>query len=518
MGFAAKVYGRLQGYANVLSNKSPWFYFHLHNYLGTQHGSLKGTLKTPKLDKVAKNVLIFTNRYWLIHAATDMAFAKEFQNNGFNVTVVGCDELIKTCDNDWYGQPLNERPVNQQCLHCASLLRKLAHKCGVHYVSMREYLMANPVMVQGDLDYSKVVYTSWIRLLRMQNPTEKGEFELKDKLIESAQLVDSFLESYFQREKVDKVLMTNGKFFGEQLLRIRCEEKSIPYLTVERGSIKETLMFGRNKPAIPADTPELWRKVKDTPLSEQERKQLHEYLGIRKLVGNAEEFAFYKDIVEEKDLLVKELGIDQSKKLFVLFTNSIWDSSVTEEDTIFEHMFDWIVKTIDFFKDRKDCQLIIRVHPVEFKVSAKQKTRETVQEIISRAFPQLPSNLIMVPPESEMSSYTLMDLAEVGLLYTSTVGIEMALRNKSVIVNSNAHYRSTDFVYTPEDQEAYFELLANAPEPRPNQVEIAERYAYMFYFRHMVPYGKWVKQENQFQFTNDFGQAQILETGNLLNF
>ena len=114
MELLSKVHKRLDGLVEMLAQKSPWFYYMLHNFKGTQHGSLRSKYEVPERKASGRNVLIFTNRYWLIHAATDMAFAKEFQREGYNVTIVGCDQFIKTCDNDWYGQLEIEKPVNQQ--------------------------------------------------------------------------------------------------------------------------------------------------------------------------------------------------------------------------------------------------------------------------------------------------------------------------------------------------------------------------------------------------------------------
>ena len=89
-------------------------------------------------------------------------------------------------------------------------------------------------------------------------------------------------------------------------------------------------------------------------------------------------------------------------------------------------MFDWIYTCIKYYKERKDTQLIIRIHPVEVKVSNILSTRDRVEDFISKNFDSL-SNIIILLPTVEVSPYVLMDISSLGLVYTSSTGFEMAL-------------------------------------------------------------------------------------------
>ena len=104
-----------------------------------------------------------------------------------------------------------------------------------------------------------------------------------------------------------------------------------------------------------------------------------------------------------------------------------------------------------------------------------------------------------------------MEMARLGLVYTSNTGLEMAVRGKPVVVASNAHYAGSEFVYTPRNRDEFLNLLADPPPPRPDQIKYAERYAYLFYFEHMVPYGDLIKQEGaDYRFVNDIRESAIL--------
>lgn len=515
----AKFYSLKTRLINKFIRLSPWCYDIYYRYFTSwQQGSIKGIYLHPSWKKNANHVLIFTQRYWLIHTAVESAFAKELQTQGWNVTVVGCDQAIRTCDNMMYGQTLETKPLTHQCSYCSYLLKKLCQRVGVNYISIREYLERNPV--QSDSlpyrDYEKIVWCSWVRLLRSQHPQEQEEFALRHSLVESCQTIDRFLTHYLEHNKVDQVIMLNGKFFAEQLLREHCHEKDIPYISYEKGTFKETLVFAKNKAAIPYPTLEKWQQRKDIPLTQEQKQRLYGYLEQRKVVGNAGIVPLYSTMTEDQKQLSLKYGIDLTKDIVVLFTNVIWDSSVVLEDTIFSNIFEWITTVINFYIKNQDTQLIIRIHPAEIKISPQQQTRDKVQDFIQSKFPTLPSNIIVISPQDDASPYTLMNLAKIGLVYTSTTGLEMALKEKPVIVCSNTHYANTEFVYTPLNTKEFLIFLSQNLQLRNQQLIYTERYAYMLYFEYMIPYSNWINQKNaNYKFKTAISEMNLLRQAEL---
>jgi len=92
----------------------------------------------------------------------------------------------------------------------------------------------------------------------------------------------------------------------------------------------------------------------------------------------------------------------------------------------------------------------------------------------------------VITAEDDTSSYPLMDECDVGLVFTSTTGLELALQGKPVIVAGRTHYRDKGFTLdatSPEHfekllDEALFDPLACVPD-----IELVRRYAYLFFFR-----------------------------------
>jgi hypothetical protein len=81
-----------------------------------------------------------------------------------------------------------------------------------------------------------------------------------------------------------------------------------------------------------------------------------------------------------------------------------------------------------------------------------------------------------------------MDLSSVGLVWVSTVGLEMACKGKSVVVAAGNQVKNTPFVTTVADAETYEETIAPLLELAPDAVSadvrrLALRFAYGAFFR-----------------------------------
>jgi hypothetical protein len=146
-------------------------------------------------------------------------------------------------------------------------------------------------------------------------------------------------------------------------------------------------------------------------------------------------------------------------------------------------MAEWIAKTVQYFAARTDVQLVVRVHPGERLMKGPSSLG-----VIHAAVPQMPDHIKLIGPDEKVNTYDLMGIAGLGLAYTTTVGMEMAMRGAPVILAGQTHYRGRGFTYEPTTYDEYFgvldKLLSNLPGYRltAEQVELAWNYAYRFFF------------------------------------
>ena len=99
----------------------------------------------------------------------------------------------------------------------------------------------------------------------------------------------------------------------------------------------------------------------------------------------------------------------------------------------------------------------------------------------------------MIEPDEEISSYSLMDLCSVGLVWVSTAGLELACKGKTVVVAAGNRVAGTSFVHTvPPTPTSYEDMLDSLLGLAPGAVSaeikrLALRFAYCLFFRHPHP-------------------------------
>jgi hypothetical protein len=158
--------------------------------------------------------------------------------------------------------------------------------------------------------------------------------------------------------------------------------------------------------------------------------------------------------------------------------------------------------------------LVIRVHPAEVRV-AGWETRDPLLSRLAAGLPILPPNVRVVPPESDISSYTLMALSRCGLVYTSTAGLEMAMDGMPVVVAAEVHYSGKGFTLDAVDPGDYARLVAAALESsrEPGVRTLARRYAYALFFRYFHRFPLVSENAPDFMPTLTSSDPHVLDPG-----
>jgi hypothetical protein len=181
-------------------------------------------------------------------------------------------------------------------------------------------------------------------------------------------------------------------------------------------------------------------------------------------------------------------GIDFSKPTISAFTNVIWDAQVFYNSNAFAGMVEWLLETIRYFAGRPELQLVIRIHPAE--VRNPMKSRQTAAAEIARAFPQLPRNIHVIPPEADANSYALARASNAAIIYGTKMGVELSYMGIPTIVAGESWARNKGFTLDADSGEAYWALLDKLPLAGRLDGETrrrAAKYAFHFFFRRTIP-------------------------------
>jgi hypothetical protein len=222
-------------------------------------------------------------------------------------------------------------------------------------------------------------------------------------------------------------------------------------------------------------------------LSPTEERELLQYLSSRR-EGLFDWIVFHRPTRQDPNEIAKRVGVDLGRPVIGLLTNVSWDAQLHYPANAFPNMLEWLVKTCEYFATRPDLQLLIRVHPAE--ISGFPPSRQPILRELHTRIPHLASNIIVVPPESGMSTYALMSLCNAAIIYGTKMGVELTSVGLPVIVAGEAWIRNKGITYDASTPEEYFQTLERLPfSERLGSALLARarRYAYHFFFNRMIP-------------------------------
>lgn len=232
------------------------------------------------------------------------------------------------------------------------------------------------------------------------------------------------------------------------------------------------------------EPPERWE---DRALLPAQEHELMQYLASRR-EGLFDWIVFHRATQQDAEDAARRAGIDRAKPVVGLLTNVSWDAQLHYPANAFPNMLEWLVQTCRYFESRPDLQLLIRVHPAE--LSGFPPSRQPILSELRKHVPALPANVIVVPPESELSTYALMSLCNAVVIYGTKMGVELTSVGLPVIVAGEAWIRNKGITHDARSPEEYFALLDALPfagRLEGAQLARARQYAYHFFFNRMIP-------------------------------
>lgn len=338
-----------------------------------------------------------------------------------------------------------------------------------------------------------------------RNNENIGNIELlKDKNICRVHLINFLLleKAYlniFDSNKIDRVF-TNDTFYGMWgILQDIAKQKNIAVYSswpVDKYSV----CYNYNSPSMIRDFSVSWPAFSALSLSPEDNKNLDNLL-LRQEKGSDSLINTAVIGKHQTDEISIDNFVSNSTPIALLCTNAIWDLAALNKSIVFEDMIQWTIKTIFWFSKNSEYKLIVKPHPAEKNPEIPQTQEQVVSQVLSYISP-LPSNVLLLEPTSRIRVYDLYPYVQLGLVFTSSVGPEMAIRGIPCITVASSPYRGKGFTIDPTTENDYFEQLEKAlkghiPIEQDKQLDLAKKY-YLFLQKHvylkmnlMEPYGTW---------------------------
>jgi hypothetical protein len=296
--------------------------------------------------------------------------------------------------------------------------------------------------------------------------------------------------NWLKNDRPDLLLVPNSSVLEYSMAYRAARFLEIPTVTFEFNENREEIWLAHNDDIMRQNTDLLWKACGNVPLTKKQRDQIE---GMEAARMGARSFGksdrLWQDVPRSGGEQARQaLNLD-ARPIVLLATNVLGDSLTLGRDLFSSNMADWILRTTGYFANQPQVQLVIRVHPGERYMSGP-----SMADVVKNAYTQLPENIRLVRPMDKVNTYDLMEIIRVGLVYTTTTGLEMVMNRIPVVVAGETHYRGRGFTQDPASWEEYFALLDKIPgettslQLTKEQVELAWRYAYHFFFTYPLPF------------------------------
>ena len=309
-----------------------------------------------------------------------------------------------------------------------------------------------------------------------------------DALLRANEFLKTSLANYFQvrnlctKNSYQYFFFSHGIYCTWEPVASYCLKNKINFICYDSGKTKGAINFNINQPSPDWSFNDAWKRFSSRQLSSREEKMVDQYFGERELQKG--DVYSYNPVERNRDInsVKTSLGISADAKVITIFTNLIWDAANVSRDVAFSSALDCIEKTIEYYRENENVHILIRSHPAEKVLGTKERYGQLVREKFQN---QLPGNVTIIEPEMNINSFTVIDISDIGVVNTSTVGLEFAMAAKPILLISETNYRNKGFTYDVISQPDYFSTIDKLLDHKtllPDQVKLSRKYFYMMMF------------------------------------
>jgi hypothetical protein len=441
----------------------------------------------------------------------ETTLAASLKLRGCNVQVLLCDGVLpgcQMCEPRLF--PNTQRfakygPSRDLCGHCYEPGKRAYDEIGTIVNSYSEFLTEADFALAERL--SKEVSLSKIEDfvmdgIRIGEHAKAGALRFYARAsIENEPYADTVVRRYlkaailtamsskklFEREKYEVAVFHHGIYVPQGIIGEVARQAGVRVVNWNPAYRKDCFIFSHRDTYHHTLMDEPVSEWENIPWDAKHEKIITSYLSSR-WQGENDWIRFHENPYFEKDRILSEIGCSLSQPIIGCLTNVMWDAQLHYPANAFTDMVEWLLFTVRYFRDRPDLQLVIRIHPAEIRGAVP--TKQPVVDELKKYFPILPTNVFIVPPESNISTYVLSELCDSVIIYGTKTGVELTSVGIPVIVAGEAWIRNKGVTTDATSPESYRQILDSLPINRRLDdltVNRALKYAYHFFFRRMIP-------------------------------
>ena len=260
------------------------------------------------------------------------------------------------------------------------------------------------------------------------------------------------------KTKFNLIMSVSGEIYEMAVLRQLAKDNNLNIINIDTAEKNNEYVIAKNNTAWDFWLEKNWEK---NPKKNNDDRNITFFKNTTALRSSGVKEKNYLVAFQLKhkgfcEDLINKLNINKKFKNVLMCTNVAWDTAVLKKGVSFKTQREWVIETIKYFEKNENINLIIRIHPAEKMID----TNEPVMDYIKDNFKNLPKNVFVIGPENEINTYSLVDIANYGLVFSSSIGLEMVCSGIPVIVSARVHYGDRGFTVFPKNKKEYFDKVA----------------------------------------------------------
>jgi hypothetical protein len=181
--------------------------------------------------------------------------------------------------------------------------------------------------------------------------------------------------------------------------------------------------------------------------------------------------------------LAVELGLDSSRPTAVVFSHVLWDANMFYGRDLFADQEDWFVETVRAAAANPRANWVVKLHPANVWKLRRDGYRGELDEVraIRRHIGELPPHVRLLPPDTDISTWSLFSVTDVGVTIRGSTGFELPCFGVPALTAGTGFYANRGFTVDSETRREYLGRLARieeTPKPADEQVELARKHAW----------------------------------------
>jgi hypothetical protein len=460
-----------------------------------------GTWSDWKQKATGKKILIATSMSGYIHGSSmDRLLALALTEKGHQVAFLLCDSDLEACQiikfSSYKPDELLKSASTPRCGKCSSNIDKLFTPLGLPIYNFKsdrsdehrlkiEFLNKSfEELREFKIDSVQVGMHAWAGAIRYFATTlftsEPLAKEVLIRFLISGIRIHSSMTKVFQDFQPDTLIAHHGIYIPQGVVSEFARSQNVNLMTWTASYRKGTFIFSPDETYHYSMVTEPTSNWDSLVLTKSQESTLDKYMTSRWSGEN--DWIKFSDSKVDQDKTFKD-----KSGFYLALTSVTWDAEIHYESRAFENMRDWLVTTIEYFKVNPTQNLVIRVHPAE--ITSPNRSRESMSDFVgSLGIKQFP-NITVIAPDSNISTYDLVEKSRVVIVYNTKTGIEAAYRNKPVVVAGESWIRGKGIGWDANNSRDYIKILDLFKDPLemlPIQSMKAKQYAYHFFFRRMI--------------------------------